>query len=163
MQIVAYIVKVNKFRNGGITMFFDTLEQKLEKIRAKHNEKLAIMKLDNELKITENKLKNELKLQELNAENGQLEIKRNIFNLNNTTKKDYLTIKSGHKLKFFALLTTFVSTCLTIAGGYKDFNSSIYTLIPYIIAIIVLQLTVYKYQHKKHVSRQNLTDIIIKS
>jgi hypothetical protein len=126
-----------------VLMFNMTLESKLEKIKKKHNEKLAIMQLDNELKIEENKLKNKLRLQELNAENGQLEIKRNIFNLNNTTKKDTYTIKSGKKLKSFALLTTLVSTCLTIAGGYKDFSHSIYTLITYIVAIVVLQSTVY--------------------
>jgi hypothetical protein len=124
-------------------MIFDTLEQKLERIRKQHDEKLAKLKLNNELKITENKLKNQLSLQELEAENGQLNVKRDIFNLNNATKKDDSTIKSGSKLKIFALLTTFVTTCLTIAGGYTDFSNSIFTLIPYIIAIVILQFTVY--------------------
>lgn len=124
-------------------MFFATLDQKLDKIREKHDEKLAKIRLQNELRITENKLKNELKLEELEGENGQLEIKRSIFTLNNTAKKDDLTKKSGNKLKFFALLTTLISTIITIAGGYTDFDRTIYTLIPYIIAIIVLQLTVF--------------------
>lgn len=125
-------------------MLIDTiLQSKLDKIRSKHNEKLAKIRLQNELRITENKLKNELKLQELESENGQLEIKRDIFNLKNSTKKDTLTIKSGSKLKIFALITTLISTALTIAGGYKVFNHSIFTLISYVVAIIILQLTVY--------------------
>ena len=124
-------------------LFRDENYNVLEKMKEDHRKKIQKMKLQKDLDIERSKLKNELTLEKLKSEKSQIDIKREIFNLKNLVNKDSLTQKAGKKLKFWAILVTLVSTFLTIAGGYNLFNKNIYTLVAFISAVIILQLTVY--------------------
>jgi hypothetical protein len=124
-------------------MFEFLFDNNLEKIRKKHEKELEEMKLKNKLEIERTRVQRELKLNSLQSENEQIGIKQKIFKLKNLITKDDTTIGAGKGLKFWALLVTVISTILTVAGGYKMFSQSIYTLIAFILSVIMLQLTVF--------------------
>lgn len=122
---------------------FGSHESYLEGLREKHEQRLEKLRLQNELNIESTRLENELTLEGLESESGQLEVRNKIFRLKNEVTKDDVTIKAGKGLKFWAILVTLISTCLTVAGGYNDFNKNDYVLAAFISTIVVIQFTVY--------------------
>ncbi|MBN1468748.1 MAG: hypothetical protein JW924_08490 [Fusobacteriaceae bacterium] len=121
----------------------DSNERELQRMREKHEKTLQKMRLKSKLNIERNKLNNELTLNQLENEENQIDVKRKIFRLKNIVRKDDLTVKAGKKLKFWAILVTLISTLITISGGYQLFTKNIYTLIAFISAVVILQLTVF--------------------
>lgn len=115
----------------------------LEKMKQSHEIDIKKMQLKNEISIERTSLMTRLKLKKLQSLKDQLGEKKEIFKIKNLVKKDSLTVKAGNILRFWAIIVTIISTILTIAGGYEDYNKSIFTLIGFIGAIIVIQFTVF--------------------
>jgi len=121
----------------------NTNTKTLERMKQSHELTLERMKLKNALDIEKKELNTKLKLTKLESEKSQIGAKREIFNLSNLVRKDKLTRRAGNILKFWAIVVTLISTLITIAGGYKDYSNTIYSIIGFVGAVIILQFTVF--------------------
>ena len=114
-----------------------------KKMQEKHDRQLQKMRLKNKLEIEKDKLNNDLNLAKLESEESQIDVTKEIFKLKNIVNKDNITVKTGKRLKFWAILVTLISTVITVANGFYEMNDNILMLLGFIGGVVCLQFTVY--------------------
>jgi len=144
----------------------------MEKLKEKHNLKMQKLKLQGELMIEENNIKNENSLNKLKAEKDQLKVNSDIRELKTIVRQDKTIINAGLFLNFWGTLGTVISTLLTIAGLYSLFNSGYFKTICFILAIVMIQFSVYllskqdtniKKHFKQHAFKVNALKLVLLS
>ncbi len=111
----------------------------LDELKVKNDFDIEKYKLLEDLKKEKEIVKAKIKEDKINNRKKQLDHKRKLFFTKLEIKKDKSEIITGRILYLIALFFATISTMVTIAGGYNDYNSTIFTLSVFVAVIIGLQ------------------------